>query len=116
MAEKRAAFSLRRRLALGFSKWRRLRTLRKVPSRSSFFFKRRRTLSTDSPFFSRISVNDSHFLSHDLRTSRSMRASTLRSGSARVGGNESMSTGNLREEDRCLQQACAAARRSYLNS
>lgn len=65
MAEKRAAFSLRRRLSLGFSKCRLLRTTRKVPSRSSLFFIRRRALSTDSPFLSLISVKLSHFLSAD---------------------------------------------------
>src|ERR1051326_3961230 len=56
MAEKRAAFSLRRRRSLGFSKCRWLRTVFKVPSRSIFFFSRRRALSTDSPFLSFISV------------------------------------------------------------
>src|ERR1043165_8479345 len=63
MAEKRAAFSLRRRRSLGFSKCRWLRTTFKVPSRSIFFFRRRRALSTDSPFFNLISVNLIHFLS-----------------------------------------------------
>src|SRR2546430_421242 len=63
MAEKRAAFSLRRRRSLGFSKCRWLRTTFKVPSRSIFFLRRRRALSTDSPFFSLISVNPIHFLS-----------------------------------------------------
>src|SRR5213075_352132 len=63
MAEKRAAFSLRRRRSLGFSKCRWLRTTFKVPSRSIFFFRRRRALSTDSPFLSLISVNPIHFLS-----------------------------------------------------
>jgi hypothetical protein len=33
-----------------------------VPSRSIFFFKRRRALSTGSPFFNLISVKNSHFL------------------------------------------------------
>src|SRR5262249_53884344 len=56
MAEKRAAFSLRRRRSLGFSKCRWLRTTLRVPSRSIFFFKRRRAFSTDSPFLSLISV------------------------------------------------------------
>src|SRR6478735_1459947 len=56
MAEKRAAFSLRRRRSLGFSKCRLLRTTFNVPSRSTFFFNRRRALSTGSPFFSLISV------------------------------------------------------------
>src|SRR5260370_41636061 len=63
MAEKRAAFSLRRRRSLGFSKCRWLRTTFKVPSRSIFFFRRRRALSTDSPFLSLISVNPTHLLS-----------------------------------------------------
>src|SRR5215471_11664601 len=56
IAENRAAFSLRRRLSLGFSKCRWLRTTFKVPSRSIFFFNRRRAFSTDSPFFNLISV------------------------------------------------------------
>jgi hypothetical protein len=56
MAEKRAAFSFRRRFSLGFSKCRWLRTVRKVPSRSSFFLSRRKAFSTDSPFLSLISV------------------------------------------------------------
>ena len=63
IAENRAAFSLRRRRSLGFSKCRWLRTTLRVPSRSIFFFNRRRALSTDSPFLSLISVNPSHFLS-----------------------------------------------------
>ncbi len=63
MAEKRAAFSLRRRRSLGFSKCRWLRTIFNVPSRSILFFNRRRAFSTDSPFFSLISVKLSHFLS-----------------------------------------------------
>src|SRR6185503_18477783 len=57
MAEKRAAFILRRRRSLGFSKCRWLRTSFSVPSRSIFFFNRRNALSTDSPFLSLISVN-----------------------------------------------------------
>jgi len=56
MAENRAAFSLRRRRSLGFSKWRWLLTTFNVPSRSIFFFSRRNALSTDSPFLSLISV------------------------------------------------------------
>src|SRR6185436_4595773 len=60
MAEKRAAFIFRRLRSLGFSKCRWLRTSFSVPSRSSFFFNRRNALSTDSPFFSLISVNLSH--------------------------------------------------------
>jgi len=63
MAEKRAAFILRRRRSLGFSKCRWLRTSFKVPSRSIFFFNRRNARSTDSPFLSLISVKFSHFLS-----------------------------------------------------
>jgi hypothetical protein len=56
MAENRAAFSLRRRCALGFSKCRWFRTVFKVPSRSIFFFKRRKARSTGSPFLNLISV------------------------------------------------------------
>src|SRR5262249_37019975 len=63
MAENRAAFSFRRRRSLGFSKCRWFRTSFKVPSRSIFFFNRRSARSTDSPFFSLISVNSLHFLS-----------------------------------------------------
>jgi hypothetical protein len=37
-----------------------------VPSRSIFFFNRRNAFSTDSPFFSLISVKQSHFLSGGL--------------------------------------------------
>ena len=65
MAENRAAFSLRRRFSLGFSKCRWLRTTFSVPSRSIFFLSRRSAFSTDSPFLSLISVNPSHFLSID---------------------------------------------------
>src|SRR3954471_11887478 len=57
MAEKRATFILRRFFSLGFSKCRWLRTSFNVPSRSMRFFKRRKAFSTDSPFFSLISVN-----------------------------------------------------------
>jgi hypothetical protein len=63
MAENRAAFSLRRRRSLGFSKCRWVRTIFSVPSRSIFFFNRRKALSTGSPFFNLISVKLSHFLS-----------------------------------------------------
>src|SRR5215831_10438680 len=56
MAENLATFSLRRRRSLGFSKCRWLRTTFKVPSRSIFFFNRRRAFSTGSPFFNLISV------------------------------------------------------------
>src|ERR1022692_3576317 len=66
MAEKRAAFSLRRRFSLGFSKCRWLRTTLSVPSRSIFFFNRRNALSTGSPFLSLISVKLIHFLSRRL--------------------------------------------------
>src|SRR5271165_3577089 len=66
MAENRAAFILRRLRSLGFSKCRWLRTTFNVPSRSIFFFNRRRAFSTGSPFFSLISVNSIHFLSRDL--------------------------------------------------
>src|ERR1700691_1057031 len=69
IAEKRAAFILRRRRSLGFSKCRWLRTVLSVPSRSIFFFNRRRAFSTGSPFFSLISVKSIHFLSIDLGTS-----------------------------------------------
>ncbi len=50
------AFILRRLRALGFSKARRFRTSLIVPSRSTFFFRRRKARSTGSPFFSLISV------------------------------------------------------------
>jgi hypothetical protein len=66
MAENRAAFSLRRRFALGFSKCRWLRTTFNVPSRSIFFFNRRKALSTGSPFLSLMSVKLYHFLSRQL--------------------------------------------------
>src|SRR5438034_7390723 len=66
MAENLAAFILRRFRSLGFSKCRWLRTSFNVPSRSIFFFNRRRALSTDSPFFSLISVKLAHFLSNNL--------------------------------------------------
>src|SRR5258706_16412268 len=56
MAENRAVSSLRRRRSLGFSKCRLARAAFKVPSRSTLFFKRRRALSTASPFLSLISV------------------------------------------------------------
>src|SRR5213594_1021527 len=56
MAEKRAAFILRRFLALGFSNRRCRRTCNRVCSRSSFFLRRRRAFSTISPLFSLISV------------------------------------------------------------
>src|SRR6266545_8260668 len=65
MALKRAAFSLRRRRSLGFSKCRWLRTSFNVPSRSIFFFNRRSARSTDSPFFSLISVNSNSLPSRD---------------------------------------------------
>lgn len=56
MAANRAAFSLRRRRALGFSKRLRSRNCFKVCSRSNFFLSRRIARSTGSPFFSFISV------------------------------------------------------------
>src|SRR5438093_9019778 len=65
MAEKRATFILRRLRSLGFSKVRLARTVLSVPSRSTFFLRRRRAFSTGSPFFSLISVKLSHFLSSD---------------------------------------------------
>src|ERR1041384_1697927 len=77
MAENRAAFSLRRRRSLGFSKCRWLRTTFKVPSRSIFFFNRRRALSTDSPFFSLISVKILHFLSEGPMDSPAFMADAL---------------------------------------
>lgn len=64
MAENRAAFSLRRRRSLGFSKCRRVRATFKVPSRSTFFFSRRNARSTGSLFLSLISVKT---LSHPLQ-------------------------------------------------
>src|SRR6185312_8079624 len=67
MAENRAIFSLRRRLALGFSKRRLSRTALSVPSRSIFFFNRRNARSTGSPFFNLISVKTTHFLSRKTR-------------------------------------------------
>src|SRR5258708_12385536 len=66
MAENRAAFSLRRFLALGFSNRRRSRNCCKVCSRSSFFFSRRMAFSTGSPFFSLTSVIiKSQFIAHN---------------------------------------------------
>ena len=67
MAENRATFSLRRRVALGFSKRRLSRTALRVPSRSIFFFNRRNARSTGSPFFNLISVKSIHFLSENTR-------------------------------------------------
>ena len=69
MALKRATFSLRRRRSLGFSKWRWARTSLSVPSRSIFFFNRRRARSTDSPFFSLISVNSNSLPLWDVQWS-----------------------------------------------
>jgi hypothetical protein len=63
MAENRAAFILRRRRSLGFSKCRRVRTCFNVPSRSILFFNRRKALSTGSLFFNLISLKPIHFLS-----------------------------------------------------
>jgi hypothetical protein len=59
MAENLAIFIFRRRLSLGFSKCRWLRTSFRVPSRSMRFFNRRKAFSTGSPFFNLISVNPS---------------------------------------------------------
>jgi hypothetical protein len=59
MAENLAIFIFRRRLSLGFSKCRWLRTSFRVPSRSMRFFNRRKARSTGSPFFNLISVNPS---------------------------------------------------------
>src|ERR1051325_3191908 len=67
MAENLDAFILRRRRSLGFSKVRLARTVLSVPSRSTFFLRRRRAFSTGSPFFRLISFNSSHFLSSDSR-------------------------------------------------
>src|SRR2546422_5499121 len=69
MAENRAAFSLRRRRSLGFSKCRWLRTSFRVPSRSIFFFNRRNARSTDSPFFNLISVNSNSLPLQDVQRS-----------------------------------------------
>ena len=93
MAENRAAFSLRRRRSLGFSKCRWLRTSFSVPSRSIFFFNRRNARSTDSPFFSLISVNSTHILSGTGRLNRQLlpkglavRGGTLGRGKQSVNG------------------------------
>ena len=51
MAEKRAAFILRRRRSLGFSKCRWLRTSLSVPSRSIFFFQAPQRLINGFAFF-----------------------------------------------------------------
>lgn len=56
----RGALALRRFFSLGFSKWRCARASRNVPSRSSFFFNRRRAFSTGSPFLSLTSDNCIH--------------------------------------------------------
>lgn len=63
MAENFDTFILRRRRSQGFSKCRLLRTCFNVPSRSSFFFNRRRAFSTDSPFLIFTSLNLFHILS-----------------------------------------------------
>src|SRR5262249_49491909 len=80
MAENRAAFILRRRRSLGFSKWRWLRTSFKVPSRSIFFFNRRKARSTDSPFLSLISVKLLHFLSSHAGRPATLAGFSLSSG------------------------------------
>ena len=84
MAENRAAFSFRRRFSLGFSKCRWLRTTRRVPSRSIFFFNRRKAFSTGSPFFNLISVKTSHFLSR-LGDGPASRPAVLENQAGRVG-------------------------------
>ena len=94
MAENRAAFSLRRRRSLGFSKCRWLRTTFNVPSRSIFFFNRRSAFSTGSPFLSLISVKT---LSLPLQRPRDTpdlhgrRSRLVRQ--YRVGGRRNLSTG-----------------------
>ena len=61
----RARAALRRRFSHGFSKCRFARMSRMMPSRSSFFFRRRRAFSTDSPFLILTSVvtKTNHLLS-----------------------------------------------------
>src|SRR5690348_12890897 len=69
MAEKRAAFCLRRFRALGFSNRRRRRIWSMVCSRSSFFLSRRMALSTGSPFRSLISdIAKAQFVTHEILT------------------------------------------------
>ena len=84
MAENRAAFILRRRRSLGFSKCRRLRTCFIVPSRSIFFFMRRNARSTDSPFFNLISVKTDSLPLGDFGIKTATRAA--RFAPVRVGG------------------------------
>ena len=61
----RARAALRRRFSHGFSKCRFARMSRMMPSRSSFFFRRRSAFSTDSPFLILTSVvtKTNHLLS-----------------------------------------------------
>src|SRR5215471_553003 len=99
MAENRAAFSLRRRRSLGFSKCRWLRTTLSVPSRSIFFFNRRSAFSTDSPFFNLISVKLIHFLSGPDGDARpSWFAGPPESGVERLFSWEQKSIGKIRTE------------------
>src|SRR6266542_5856175 len=85
MAENRAAFILRRRRSLGFSKCRWLRTSFRTPSRSIFFFNRRSAFSTDSPFVSLISVNADSLPLRDLGAhGQSSPVSAFKSGGKRV--------------------------------
>src|SRR5215471_5555182 len=105
MAENRAAFSLRRRRSLGFSKCRWLRTIFSVPSRSIFFFNRRSAFSTDSPFFSLISVKLIHFLSERPGdAAATMTAGPLRSGLKRVFSGKEMSTGKNTARERLFDR------------
>jgi len=83
MAENRAIFIFRRFFSLGFSKCRWFRTSFRVPSRSIFFFSRRRALSTGSPFFNRISVKT---LSLPLHADPGSGRHPLPASSARQGG------------------------------
>src|ERR1041385_3210648 len=96
MAEKRAAFSLRRRRSLGFSKCRWLRTVFNVPSRSIFFFSRRSALSTGSPFLSFISVKSNHFLPKNLGTQSTLLGAFLNGHAAGYGSSEICQIGKRR--------------------
>src|SRR5512136_2454733 len=102
MAENRAAFSLRRRFSLGFSKCRWLRTVFKVPSRSSFFFSRRSAFSTDSPFLSLISVKTHSLPLQGPRDSPGLHgrgAQLVRRQSILTG--QKLSTGKCGEREPC---------------
>src|SRR5437667_12674069 len=105
MAEKRAAFSLRRRRSLGFSKCRWLRTTFRVPSRSIFFLSRRRALSTDSPFFSFISVKTNHFLPKTLGCGQFCRKHPLRSGGKEYGLRKKCQTGKREKREKGMEGA-----------